>query len=108
MFAKGNVPVLGMIENMAQHVCSACGHTEAIFGADGGSRIAAEYGVPLLASLPLERGIREHTDAGTPVVVAEPDGAAAAAYRAAAAALAVALEGTATAASAPQISITDD
>ena len=85
MFEKVNVPVLGLVENMAQHVCSNCGHVEHLFGHGGGERMAAQYGVPLLGALPLEIDIREQGDAGTPVVRAKPDGAAAAAYRALAA-----------------------
>lgn len=81
MFEKVEVAVLGLVENMAVHVCSRCGHAEHVFGEGGGARMAAQYGVPLLGSLPLERAIREHGDAGTPVVVADPDSAAAAAYR---------------------------
>jgi ATP-binding protein involved in chromosome partitioning len=81
MFEKVEVPVLGLIENMAQHVCSNCGHVEHLFGSGGGERMAAAYGVPLLGSLPLEIAIREQGDAGTPVVRAAPDSAAAAAYR---------------------------
>ncbi len=81
MFEKVEVPVLGLIENMAQHVCSNCGHVEHLFGSGGGERMAAAYGVPLLGSLPLELAIREQGDAGTPVVRAAPDSAAAAAYR---------------------------
>jgi ATP-binding protein involved in chromosome partitioning len=76
------VAVLGLVENMAQHVCSNCGHVEHLFGQGGGERMAAQYGVPLLGSLPLEIGIREQGDAGTPIVVAQPDSAAAQAYRA--------------------------
>ena len=85
MFEKVNVPVLGLVENMAQHVCSNCGHVEHLFGHGGGERMAAQYGVPLLGALPLEIDIREQGDVGTPVVRAKPDGAAAAAYRALAA-----------------------
>ena len=81
MFEKVNVPVLGLIENMAQHICSNCGHVEHLFGSGGGERMAAQYGVPLLGSLPLEIAIREQGDAGTPVVRAAPDSAAAQAYR---------------------------
>ena len=81
MFEKVEVPVLGLVENMAVHVCSACGHAEHIFGDGGGSRMATRYGIPLLGALPLERSIREQGDAGTPVVVAAPGSAAAAAYR---------------------------
>jgi ATP-binding protein involved in chromosome partitioning len=104
---QGHVPVLGVVENMALHTCSQCGHTESVFGADGGERIAAEYGVPLLASLPLARHIREQTDAGRPTVLADPDSAAALAYFAAADALAATLAATGSDAF-PDISITDD
>ena len=75
MFQKVNVPVLGVVENMSTHVCSNCGHVEQIFGADGGARLSAEYGVPLLGRLPLEREIRETTDRGAPSVASDPDGA---------------------------------
>jgi ATP-binding protein involved in chromosome partitioning len=81
MFEKVHVPVLGLIENMAQHVCSNCGHIEHLFGSGGGERMAAQYGLPLLGSLPLEIAIREQGDAGTPVVRAAPASAAAQAYR---------------------------
>lgn len=91
MFEKVEVPVLGLVENMAVHVCSSCGHAEHIFGEGGGARMAERYGVPLLGSLPLERAIREHGDAGTPVVLAAPDSPAAAAYRQLAANLAAEL-----------------
>jgi ATP-binding protein involved in chromosome partitioning len=81
MFEKVHVPVLGLIENMAQHVCSNCGHVEHLFGNGGGERMAAQYAVPLLGSLPLEIAIREQGDAGTPLVRAAPDSATAQAYR---------------------------
>ena len=81
MFEKVEVPVLGIIENMAVHTCSNCGHVEHLFGQGGGERMAAQYGVPLLGSLPLDITIREQADAGQPVVVAAPDSAAAQAYR---------------------------
>jgi len=84
MFERVEVPVLGIIENMAVHTCSSCGHVEHLFGEGGGQRMAAQYGVPLLGSLPLEIGIREQGDAGTPIVAAAPDSAAAKAYVAAA------------------------
>ena len=82
MFEKVNVPVLGIVENMAMHVCSNCGHVEHLFGSGGGVAMAEQYGVPLLGSLPLDVRIREQGDAGTPIVVAEPDSALAQAYRA--------------------------
>ena len=81
MFEKVEVAVLGLVENMAVHVCSSCGHAEHIFGDGGGARMAERYGVPLLGSLPLERLIREQGDAGLPVALAAPDSPAAAAYR---------------------------
>ena len=74
-FAKVDIPVLGVVENMAVHICSECGHSEHIFGDAGGQRIAAEYGVPLLGALPLDSSIREQTDAGAPPVSADPDSA---------------------------------
>ena len=84
MFEKVNVPVLGLVENMAVHVCPNCGHAEHVFGSGGGERMAAQYGVPLLGSLPLEIAIREQSDAGVPIVAAQPESPAARAYRAAA------------------------
>ena len=91
MFEKVKVPVLGLIQNMALHTCSSCGHVEHVFGEGGGARMATDYGVPLLGSLPLDIAIREQSDAGTPIVVASPDSAAAAAYRGAARQLAIGL-----------------
>ena len=81
MFEKVEVPVLGIVENMAVHTCSHCGHVEHLFGQGGGERMAAQYGVPLLGSLPLDIAIREQGDAGQPVVVAAPDSSVAQAYR---------------------------
>ena len=92
MFEKVHVPVLGLIENMAQHVCTHCGHVEHLFGDGGGERMAAQYGVPLLGSLPLEIAIREQGDVGTPLVRAAPASAAAQAYREVAARLLVELD----------------
>ncbi|WP_369939419.1 iron-sulfur cluster carrier protein ApbC [Xanthomonas medicagonis] len=84
MFEKVEVPVLGIVENMAVHTCGQCGHVEHLFGEGGGQRMAQQYGVPLLGSLPLAIAIREQGDAGTPIVAAAPDSAAAQAYLAAA------------------------
>ena len=91
MFEQVNVPVLGIVENMAVHVCSNCGHAEHLFGQGGGEAMAAQYGVPLLGSLPLDLRIREQGDAGTPVVAAAPNSAPAQAYLAAAQAMAAQL-----------------
>lgn len=84
MFEKVQVAVLGIVENMAVHVCAHCGHAEHLFGEGGGERMAARYGVPLLGSLPLDLAIREQGDAGLPVVAAAPSSLAAAAYQTAA------------------------
>jgi ATP-binding protein involved in chromosome partitioning len=73
MFQKVDVPVLGIVENMSTHICSHCGHEEHIFGAGGGSRMAEQYGVELLAEMPLDIRIREQADGGRPTVVAEPE-----------------------------------
>jgi ATP-binding protein involved in chromosome partitioning len=81
MFAKVEVPVLGIVENMAVHVCSNCGHSEHVFGAGGGERMAAQYGVPLLGALPLDIRIREQADGGTPTVAQDPGSALSLAYR---------------------------
>jgi len=91
MFRKVSVPVLGIIENMSTHVCSECGHQEAIFGEGGGALMAADYDVALLGALPLDLSIREQTDSGTPTVVAAPDSPQADAYRRAALRMAAAL-----------------
>ena len=91
MFEKVEVAVLGLVENMAVHVCSNCGHAEHIFGEGGGSRMAAQYGVPLLGSLPLEIAIREQGDLGAPIVNSSAESAAAHAYRMTARRLAVGL-----------------
>ena len=81
MFEKVGVPILGIVENMAVHVCSKCGHAEHIFGTGGGERMAGEYGVDYLAGLPLAMSIREQADSGRPTVVSDPDGEVAAIYK---------------------------
>jgi ATP-binding protein involved in chromosome partitioning len=81
MFRKVGIPVLGIVENMATHVCSHCGHEEAIFGAGGGERLAREAGTELLGSLPLDIAIRQHADSGRPTVAADPDSPLAHRYR---------------------------
>jgi ATP-binding protein involved in chromosome partitioning len=81
MFEKVNIPILGVVENMSLHICSKCGHEEDIFGSGGGDRMAKDYGIDLLGSLPLDIKIREQADSGRPTVVADPDGRAAEIYR---------------------------
>ena len=82
MFEKVGVPILGIVENMAVHICSKCGHTEHIFGADGGKKMAADYKMDYLGALPLDMQIRLQADNGRPTVVADPDGDVAGIYKA--------------------------
>lgn len=81
MFDKVNVPVLGVVENMSMHICSECGHEEAIFGTGGGASMAEKNNIELLGSLPLDIHIREFADCGRPTVVADPESRAAEIYR---------------------------
>ncbi|HNH12936.1 MAG TPA: P-loop NTPase, partial [Rhodocyclaceae bacterium] len=80
MFEKVGIPILGIVENMAIHVCSKCGHEEHIFGTGGGGRMAKDYDIELLGALPLDIHIREQVDSGKPTVVADPDGRVAQIY----------------------------
>lgn len=80
MFDKMNTPILGIVENMSQFICPSCGHSEAIFGSDGGERFAAESQVPLLGQIPLEPTVRASGDDGTPIVISHPDSASAKAF----------------------------
>jgi ATP-binding protein involved in chromosome partitioning len=95
MFQKVGVPILGVVENMAVHVCTNCGHVEHIFGAEGGKRMATQFDVPYLGALPLTMAIREQTDSGTPTVVAAPDSEVANLYKAVARQVAVVVAGKA-------------
>ena len=81
MFEKVGIPILGVVENMAIHICSNCGHAEHIFGTGGGEKMCKDYGVEFLGSLPLDIRIREQADSGKPTVVADPEGPVAAIYR---------------------------
>ena len=91
MFEKVGVPILGIVENMAVHVCSNCGHVEHIFGADGGKKMAAEYGMDYLGALPLDMQIRLQADSGKPTVVSDPDSELAGIYKAVARQVAVSI-----------------
>ncbi len=82
MFEKVGVPILGVVENMAVHVCTNCGHVEHIFGADGGKKMAADYQMDYLGALPLALTIREQADSGRPTVVSDPEGEIAGLYKA--------------------------
>lgn len=81
MFRKVEIPVLGIIENMSMHICSQCGHSEPIFGQGGGDSIAAKYDTRLLGQLPLSMSIREQSDSGTPMLLADPEGEISQIYR---------------------------
>ena len=89
MFEKVGVPILGIVENMAVHVCEQCGHAEHIFGADGGKRLAEQYKTDYLGALPLNLSIRVQADSGQPSVVSHPDGEIAGLYKAVARQVAV-------------------
>jgi len=73
MFEKVNVPILGIIENMSYHVCSECGHRDEIFSHGGGRKAAEKHGIAFLGEIPLYTKLREGGDAGTPIVIAEPE-----------------------------------
>jgi ATP-binding protein involved in chromosome partitioning len=81
MFEKVGIPILGVVENMAIHICSKCGHAEHIFGSGGAQKMSKDYDVEVLGSLPLDIHIREQADSGKPTVVSDPDGPVAAIYR---------------------------
>ena len=91
MFEKVGVPILGIVENMAVHVCTNCGHVEHIFGSDGGKKMAAEYSMDYLGALPLNMQIRLQADSGKPTVVSDPDGEVAGIYKAVARQVAVSI-----------------
>ncbi|AEG01704.1 iron-sulfur cluster carrier protein ApbC [Methylomonas methanica] len=82
MFEKVNVPILGLVENMSIHICSNCGHEEAIFGKGGGLAMAEKNNIELLGSLPLDISIRQQADSGRPTVASDPDSRAAEMYKA--------------------------
>jgi ATP-binding protein involved in chromosome partitioning len=81
MFRKVDVPVLGIVENMSYFVCPHCGERSDVFTHGGARRAAETMGVPFLGEVPLDMAIREASDKGKPIVVAQPDGPHAAAYR---------------------------
>lgn len=81
MFKKLDIAVLGIVENMSTHICTQCGHQDAIFGSGGGAKMSAQFEVPVLGQLPLDARIQEQTDLGKPSVVSEPSGQIAQLYR---------------------------
>ncbi|MGH8444345.1 MAG: iron-sulfur cluster carrier protein ApbC [Solimonas sp.] len=108
MFRRVEVPVLGIVENMAWHICSNCGHRETIFGEGGGEKMAAQYGTEQLGQLPLDLKIREQADGGRPTVVAEPASDNALRYRDIARRAAARLAYGTAGAAFPTIEISDD
>ena len=109
MFQKVGVPILGIVENMAMHICSECGHEEAIFGSGGGERLSQAYETDVIGRLPLDIRIREQTDGGTPVVASDSSGPLAKAYLALAEAVQKQVAEKAAASSGgPSISVSDD
>jgi len=77
MFERVNVPVLGIVENMSYLLCAHCGKPTPLFGTGGGRKLADELNVPLLGEIPLESGVREGGDSGSPIIVASPESPAA-------------------------------
>ena len=107
MFRKVDIPVLGIIENMATHVCTQCGHEEPIFGSGGGAQMAGQYGVDVLASLPLSKIVRETADAGVAMLNEAPEDPASRGFQQAASALWKSL-GAAQPTAGPVITMGDD
>ena len=107
MFNKVSVPILGLVENMAVHICAQCGHKEHIFGEQGGQQLAGEYHIPVLASLPLSLRTRENSDAGQPLVLSAADSSEAALFLDAAAQLWAVVSGSVES-TAPTITMGDD
>ncbi|QKE63634.1 iron-sulfur cluster carrier protein ApbC [Aquipseudomonas campi] len=109
MFRKVNIPVLGVVENMAVHICSNCGHAEHLFGEGGGEKLASQYGVDLLASLPLSMAIRMQSDGGKPTTIADPESQIAMIYQEMARCVGARIAQSGLGASAmPNIEISDD
>jgi len=108
MFRKVGIPILGVVENMGLHICSECGHLEHIFGEGGAERIAQDYKVNVLGSLPLDSAIRERSDEGIPIVAADAYGKVADIYRNIAATVSDTVKDLNSSLSMPGINIIDD
>lgn len=108
MFRKVGIPILGVVENMGLHICGECGHVEHIFGEGGAERIAKDYSVDVLGSLPLNKAIREKSDEGIPIVAADAYGKVAEIYRDIARQVASTVQDLNSSLSTPNISIVDD
>jgi len=106
MFRKVGVPVLGIVENMSYYICPNCGHREDVFAHGGAEKTAEQMGCPFLGAIPLDIAIRLNADAGTPIVVTDPEGAHTKAYLAIADGVLAQIEGGAEQAAAPAIRFT--
>jgi ATP-binding protein involved in chromosome partitioning len=84
MYKKLNIPPLGIVENMSYFACPNCSHEADIFGHGGGEQMASELGVPFIGRIPIYQPIREGSDIGVPLMIAEPESSAARAFMAAA------------------------
>lgn len=108
MFRKVNIPVAGIVENMSVHICSECGHHEAIFGEHGGASLAEEFDTELLGRLPLQKAIREQMDEGRPPLAVDPDSSVSLVYREIASKIAADLWMRSRSSVGPEISFVDD
>ncbi len=104
MFAQVSTPVLGVVENMSGYLCPRCGTEDPIFGRGGAEALAARFGVPLLARIPLVPALREGGDAGRPLVAAQPEHPVSRLFAALAARVAEAVAGPSRAGLAPVVS----
>src|SRR2546428_13151418 len=103
MFAQVNTPVLGVVENMSGYLCPRCGTEDPIFGRGGADALAARFGVPVLARIPLVPALREGGQAGRPLVAAQPEHPATRGFAALAARVPEALAAPACAGPAPVV-----
>jgi ATP-binding protein involved in chromosome partitioning len=77
MYRKLNIPPIGLIENMSHFACPSCGHESDVFGKGGGEALAGEMSMPFLGRIPLYEPVRVGGDSGVPVVLGDPNSAAA-------------------------------
>lgn len=73
MFRNVNVLPLGVLENMSVHVCPHCGHTQHLFGKEGGRTVSEQYKIPYLGAVPIDLKIRENTDNGSPIILSDTE-----------------------------------
>jgi ATP-binding protein involved in chromosome partitioning len=73
MFNQVNTPVLGLVENMSVYICPHCGTRDELFGSGGAARLERRFGVPVLGQIPIDPAVRVSGDAGTPIVIDQPE-----------------------------------